>query len=50
MVEAAMADDLDAAADALVHRAETRAGAKSDNVTLVMGRIKRRDTAWPWAK
>lgn len=50
MVEAAMADDLDAAADALVQRAETRAGAKSDNVTLVMGRIKRRDAAWPWAK
>jgi len=50
MVDAAMADDLDDAAHALVTTAETRAGAKSDNVTLVMGRIKRRDTAWPWVR
>jgi len=49
MVDAAMADDLDAAADALVATAEGRAGATSDNVTLVMARIRRRDTAWPWS-
>jgi PPM family protein phosphatase len=50
MVEAAMADDLDAAAHALVLKATARAGPKADNVTLVMGRIRRRDAAWPWAK
>ena len=50
MVDAAMADNLDHAADTLVATAAARAGKKSDNVTLVVGRIKRRDTAWPWAK
>ncbi|HUT49618.1 MAG TPA: protein phosphatase 2C domain-containing protein [Alphaproteobacteria bacterium] len=48
MVDAAMADDLDTAAHALVTTAEARAGAGSDNVTLVMGRIKRGSKAWPW--
>ena len=48
MVEAAMAADLDAAAGVLVDAAAGRAGAKSDNVTLVMGRLKRRGAPWPW--
>jgi serine/threonine protein phosphatase PrpC len=50
MVAAAMADDIDGAARMLVETATARAGAKSDNVTLVIGRIRRGSKAWPWVK
>jgi len=48
MIETAMAADLDTAANVLAETVAKRAGAKSDNVTVVVGRLKRRDTPWPW--
>ena len=50
MVDAAMADDIGAGAVGLVSTAAARAGGEADNVTLLMGRIRRKGKAWPWAK